>query len=131
MAEWITALRGDTERTLTAAAPPPTHDPYRHPLTMRTPQKIRPFSFLHYQAGWRKVEKGRWWERRRAEAEGSAEALAVRVAQRGHEVSEQYCSQLELGFEASKALARRTPQASSSKHIVSTIPAFPLCFGAG
>ena len=48
-------------------------------------------------------------------AEGSAEALAVRVAQRGHEVSELYCSQLELGFESSKARARRMPQASSSK----------------
>ena len=50
----------------------------------------------------RKVEKrGRWWERRRAE--GSAEALVVRVAQRGHVVSELYCSQLELDSEASKA----------------------------
>ena len=37
-------------------------------------------------------KRGRWWERRRAE--GSAEALAVRVAQRGHEVSELYCSKL-------------------------------------
>ena len=45
-------------------------------------------------ASWRK--RGRWWERRRAE--GSAAALAVRVARRGHEVSEQYCSQLEPGL---------------------------------
>ena len=37
-------------------------------------------------------ERGRRWERRRAE--GSAEALAVRVAQRGHVVSELCCSQL-------------------------------------
>jgi ribosomal protein S25 len=49
------------------------------------------------QAGRRKEEKrGRRWERRRAE--GSAEALVVRVAQRGHVVSEQFCSQLELGL---------------------------------
>ena len=41
-------------------------------------------------------------------AEGSAEALA--------------------GFESSKA---RAPQASSSEHIVSTIPAFPLCLVLG
>ena len=74
-------------------------------------------------ARWRK--RGRWWERRRAE--GSAGALAVRVAQRGHEVSEQLCSQLELGLRR----ARDLPQASSSTHIVSAIPAFPLCFGAG
>ena len=36
------------ERTLTAAAPPPPRDPYRHALTMRPPQKARPFSFLNY-----------------------------------------------------------------------------------
>ena len=43
-----TALGGNTERTLTAAAPPPPRDPYRHALTMRPPQKARPFSFLNY-----------------------------------------------------------------------------------
>ena len=42
-------------------------------------------------------------------AEGSAEALAVRVAKRGLEVSEQFCSQLQLGLRR----ARRMPQASS------------------
>ena len=41
-------------------------------------------------------------------AEGSAEALAVRVAQRGHEMSERFCFRLELGF---LRRARDLPQA--------------------
>ena len=44
----ITARGGNTERTLTAAAGPSPCDPYRHALTMRPPQKVRPFSFLNY-----------------------------------------------------------------------------------
>ena len=51
VADWKTARRGNTERTLTAAAPPPPRDPYRHALTMRPPQKVRPFSFLNYLGG--------------------------------------------------------------------------------
>ena len=43
-------------------------------------------------------------------AKESAEALAVRAAQRGLEVSEQFCSQLKLGMRRAKDL----PQASSS-----------------
>ena len=46
MADWITARRGNTERTLTAAAPPPPRDPYRHALTMRPPPKGPAFLFL-------------------------------------------------------------------------------------
>ena len=39
-----TALGGNTERTLiTASAPPPPRDPYRHVLAMRPPRKARPF----------------------------------------------------------------------------------------
>jgi hypothetical protein len=46
VADWKTTLGGNTERTLTAAAGPSPRDPYRHALTMRPPQKVRPFSFL-------------------------------------------------------------------------------------
>ena len=46
---------------------------------------------------------GRWWERRRAE--GSAEALGYEWLSAGHEVSEQFCSQLELGLRPSKGIA--------------------------
>ena len=47
VADWNTALRGNTERTLTAAAGPSPRDPYRHSLAMRPSQKARPFvSFL-------------------------------------------------------------------------------------
>ena len=42
VADWITARRGNTERTLTAAAAPSPRDPYRHALTMRPSQKVRP-----------------------------------------------------------------------------------------
>ena len=42
MADWKTALGGNTERTLTAAAGPSPRDPYRHALAMRLPQKDRP-----------------------------------------------------------------------------------------
>ena len=50
VADWKTARRGSTERTLTAAAGPSPCDPYRHALTMRPPQKVRPFSFLNYSS---------------------------------------------------------------------------------
>ena len=46
VADWNTARRGNTERTLTAAATPPPRDPYRHSLAMRPPQKARPFVSL-------------------------------------------------------------------------------------
>ena len=42
MADWITALGGNTERTLTAAAGPPARDPYRQALTMRPSLRARP-----------------------------------------------------------------------------------------
>ena len=42
MADWKTALRGNTERTLTAAAGPPPRDPYRQALTMRPSLRARP-----------------------------------------------------------------------------------------
>ena len=42
VADWITARGGDTERTLTAAAPPPPRDPYRHALAMRPSLRARP-----------------------------------------------------------------------------------------
>ena len=49
VADWNTALGGNTERTLTAAAAPSPRDPYRHAPTMRPPRKkVRPFSFLNY-----------------------------------------------------------------------------------
>ena len=38
VADWITALGGNMERTLTAAAGPSPRDPYRHALTRRPPQ---------------------------------------------------------------------------------------------
>ena len=65
------------------------------------------------QAGQRKVEKkgavvGKKKKKKQA-AEGTAEALAVRAAQRGHEVSEQFCSQLEL--ELGLTRAKGLPQA--------------------
>ena len=41
--DWNTALAGNTERTLTAAAGPSPRDPYRHALAMRPPRKVRPF----------------------------------------------------------------------------------------
>ena len=43
VADWNTARGGNTERALTAAVGPPPRDPYRHALTMRPPQKVRPF----------------------------------------------------------------------------------------
>ena len=43
VADWITARRGNTERTLTAAAGPSLCDPYRHALARRPSQKVRPF----------------------------------------------------------------------------------------
>ena len=46
VADWITARRGNTERTLTAAAGPSPCDPYRHSLAMRPSQKARPLLFL-------------------------------------------------------------------------------------
>ena len=42
MADWKTALGGNTERTLTAAAGPSPRDPYRQALTMRPSLKVRP-----------------------------------------------------------------------------------------
>ena len=48
VADWITALGGNPERTLTAAAGPSPRDPYRHSLAMRPPRKARPFCFLNY-----------------------------------------------------------------------------------
>ena len=54
VADWITALGRNTERTLTAAAGPSPRDPYRHALTMQPPQKVRPFRFLNYYYGRRK-----------------------------------------------------------------------------
>ena len=64
------------------------------------------------QAGQRKVEKkgavvGK--KKKKQAAEGTAEALAVRAAQRGHEVSEQFCSELEL--ELGLTRAKGLPQA--------------------
>ena len=50
VADWNTALGGNTERTLTAAAGPSPRDPYRHALTIRPPRKARPFSFLNCSA---------------------------------------------------------------------------------
>ena len=47
LADWKTALGGNTERTLTAAAGPSPRDPYRHALAMWPPPKARPFSFLN------------------------------------------------------------------------------------
>ena len=46
VADWITALGGNTERTLTAAAGPSPRDPYRHAFTMRSPLKVRPLVFF-------------------------------------------------------------------------------------
>ena len=67
------------------------------------PKRQKAENCQNRQAGRRKEEKrGRRWERRRAE--GSAEALVVRVAQRGHVVSEQFCSQLELGLSRARDL---------------------------
>ena len=48
VADWKTALGGDMERTLTAAAGPSPRDPYRHALTMRPPRKVRPFCFFNF-----------------------------------------------------------------------------------
>ena len=48
VADWKTARRGDTERTLTAAAGPSPRAPYRHALAVRSPRKVRPFGFLNY-----------------------------------------------------------------------------------
>ena len=48
VADWITARRGNTERTLTAAAGSSPRDPYRHALAMRPPRKARSFGFLNY-----------------------------------------------------------------------------------
>ena len=48
VADWKTARGGNTERTLTAAAPPPPRDPYRHSLAMRPPRKVRSFCFFNY-----------------------------------------------------------------------------------
>ena len=48
MADWITARRGNTERTLTAAAGPSPCDPYRQALTIRPSLKAPAFSFLNY-----------------------------------------------------------------------------------
>ena len=50
VAVWITALRGNTERTPTAATGSSPRDPYRHALTMRPPLKPKgpAFSFLNY-----------------------------------------------------------------------------------
>ena len=59
------------------------------------------------------------------ESRGIGGGTRVRVAQRGREVSDQNCSQLGLDSEASKAHFRVKPRASSSKHIISTIQAFP------
>ena len=49
VADWKTAARGNTERTLTAEAGPPPRDPYRHSLAMRPSQKVRPFVSLTTQ----------------------------------------------------------------------------------
>jgi len=46
VADWKTARRVNTERTLTAAAGPSPCDPYRHSLAMRPSQKARPFRTL-------------------------------------------------------------------------------------
>ena len=46
VADWKTTRGGNTERTLTAAAPPPPRDPYRHSLAMRPPRKARPFRLI-------------------------------------------------------------------------------------
>ena len=43
VADWKTARRGNTKRTLAAAAGPSPRDLYRHALTMRPPRKVRPF----------------------------------------------------------------------------------------
>ena len=43
VADWVTARRGNTERTLTAVAGFSPRDPYRHSLAMRPPRKVRPF----------------------------------------------------------------------------------------
>ena len=42
MADWITARRGNAERTLTAAAGPSPCDPHRQALTMRPSLNARP-----------------------------------------------------------------------------------------
>ena len=80
VADWITARGGNTERTLTATAPPPPRDPYRHALTMRPPQKVRPFSFLNYQAprGVPRVDERSTW--------GTAQSLAFVANRRGWKV---------------------------------------------
>ena len=54
VADWITARRGNTGRTLTAAAGPSPCDPYRHALKMRPPPKAQPISFLNY---WKSLQK--------------------------------------------------------------------------
>ena len=48
VADWKTARGGNTERTLTAAAPPSPCGPYRHALARWPPRKARPFCFLNY-----------------------------------------------------------------------------------
>ena len=76
------------------------------------------------QAGWRKEEKkGAVVGKKKSRGIGGG--TRVRVAQRGREVSEQNCSQLGLGLEASKTHFRRKPRAASSKHKISTSRAFP------
>ena len=46
--EYAEGMLRAAARALTAAAGPSPRDPYRHALTMRPPQKVRPFSFFNY-----------------------------------------------------------------------------------
>ena len=55
------------------------------------------------------------------ESRGIGGGTRVRVAQRGHEVSDQNCSRLGLDPEARKTHFRVKPRASSSKHIITSI----------
>ena len=50
MADWITARRGNTERTLTAAAGPSPCDPYRQAHYNAAVPKGPAFSFLNYSS---------------------------------------------------------------------------------
>ena len=88
------------------------------------PKRQKAENCQNRQAGRRKVEK-RGTVVGKKKSRGIGGGTRVRVAQRGREVSDQNCSQLGLDLEASKTHFRRKPRASSSKHIISTIRAFP------
>ena len=92
-----------------------THKIPKKAKSQRTARKL-PENCQNRQAGRRKVESGEkgGGEGKEVEvAEGPAEALAVRVAQCGHEVLEQFCSQLELGLSRARGLLPHQAQVPS------------------